>query len=203
MSDAADGDLLLGHHLEQRRLHLCGSAVDLVGQQEVDEHRAELDVERFAAAPVDAGAGDVGGQQVGGELDAGEGAADHVGESFGGKCLRESGHRLEQTVTSTQHADQQAFEQPCLADHHLAELEEDRLERLGGLSIVGWGRWDGRGGRRRVGLVAVGHCPMTVAVPGRSMGAAGHLSPTSRTLNPWSNVPTPRPKRLLRPDVCR
>jgi hypothetical protein len=46
---AADRDLALGHHLQQRRLHLGGRAVDLVGQHEVGEHRAELHVE---ASPV-------------------------------------------------------------------------------------------------------------------------------------------------------
>ena len=44
--DAGDRHLALGHHLEQRRLHLGGRTVDLVGEHEVGEHRAELDVER-------------------------------------------------------------------------------------------------------------------------------------------------------------
>ena len=46
VGDAADRHLVLLHHLEQRRLHLGRGPVDLVGEQEVDEHRAELDVER-------------------------------------------------------------------------------------------------------------------------------------------------------------
>jgi hypothetical protein len=70
-ASAADGDLALGHHLEQRRLHLGGRPVDLVGQHEVGEDRAELDVEALVRRrAVDAGADDVGGQQVGRELDA-------------------------------------------------------------------------------------------------------------------------------------
>ena len=43
---AADAHLVLGHDLEQRRLHLGGGPVDLVGEHEVGEDRAELDVER-------------------------------------------------------------------------------------------------------------------------------------------------------------
>jgi hypothetical protein len=42
---AADRDLVLLHDLEQRRLHLRRRAVDLVGEQEVAEDRAELGVE--------------------------------------------------------------------------------------------------------------------------------------------------------------
>ena len=76
VGDPADGDLPLGHDLEQRRLHLGRRAVDLVGEHEVGEHRAELDVEGVLAGLVDAGADDVGGHQVGGELQAGERAAD-------------------------------------------------------------------------------------------------------------------------------
>ena len=133
---AADGDLLFGHHFEQRRLHLGGGAVDLVGEQEVDEHRAELDVERLAAAAVDAGADDVGRQQVGRELDAGERAADHVGERLGGERLGESGHRFEQAMAAAQQPDEEPLEEAGLADDHLAELEEDLLERLGRTRVV-------------------------------------------------------------------
>ena len=66
----ADGDLPFLHGLEQRALHLGGGAVDLVGQDDAVEHRALLDRELAGLAPVDRGAGDVGGQQVGRELDA-------------------------------------------------------------------------------------------------------------------------------------
>ena len=40
-----DRHLALLHDLEERRLHLGGSAVDLVGEEEVAEHGPELDVE--------------------------------------------------------------------------------------------------------------------------------------------------------------
>ena len=68
---AADGHLLLGHQLEHRGLDLGRRAVDLVGEHEVDEDRAELDVEALLAGLVDPGADDVGRHQVGGELEAG------------------------------------------------------------------------------------------------------------------------------------
>ncbi len=106
MGDAADGDLLFGHHLEQCRLHLGRRPVDLVGEQKVDEHRSEFHVEGLAAPSVDARPGDVGRQQIGRELDAGERAADHVGQGLGRQGLRQARDRLEQTVAPTQHPDE-------------------------------------------------------------------------------------------------
>ncbi len=78
VGDAADRHLALGHDLEQRRLHLRGRAVDLVGEHEVREHRPELDVEPLGRRAVDAGADDVGRDEVGRELDAGERAAERL-----------------------------------------------------------------------------------------------------------------------------
>ena len=61
------------HGLQERRLGLGRGAIDLVGQHQVGENRASL--EAHAAPPVqvladDGRADDVGGHQVGRELDA-------------------------------------------------------------------------------------------------------------------------------------
>ena len=69
---AADGDLALAHRLEQRRLHLRRRAVDLVGEQHRMEDRAGLEFEAAVLRAPDLGAGEVGRQQVGRELHAGE-----------------------------------------------------------------------------------------------------------------------------------
>ena len=66
----ADRDLVLLHDLEQRGLDLGRRAVDLVGEEEVGEHRALLDIERAEVRPVDARADEVGRHEVRGELDA-------------------------------------------------------------------------------------------------------------------------------------
>ena len=139
---AADRHLALGHHLQQRRLHLRRRAVDLVGEQEVDDHRAELDVELLLALPVDAGADDVGGHQVGGELDAGERAADHLGEGLDGQRLGHAGHTLEQHVALGEQADQHPLDQPVLADDDPLDLEDRALQgvHLGGQAITAAGR---------------------------------------------------------------
>ena len=72
----ADRDLVLLHDLKQSALHLGGSAVDLVGQQQVREDRTELGLEPAGVLVVDPRPGQVGGHQIGGELDALELPAD-------------------------------------------------------------------------------------------------------------------------------
>ncbi len=160
---AADRDLALGHDLEQRRLHLGRRAVDLVGEHEVGEHRAQLDVEGLGGAAVDAGADDVGGHQVGGELDAGEGAADDRGEGLDRERLGQAGHALEQHVAPGEQADEEALDGPVLADDDLLDLEERLLEQ-GGL-----GRAIGGGG---AGLE--GHAVLLGGRHGSGRGGGGH-----------------------------
>ncbi len=63
---AADRHVPFGHDLEQRGLHLGGRAVDLVGEEEVRDHRTELGVELLAALAVDPRTDEVGRHQVGG-----------------------------------------------------------------------------------------------------------------------------------------
>ncbi len=67
-----DRHLALLHRLEQRRLRLRRSAVDLVGEQQVGEDRAGAELELGGALVEHRRAGHVGGHQVGRELDARE-----------------------------------------------------------------------------------------------------------------------------------
>ena len=104
---ALDRDLALLHRLEQRRLRLGGRAVDFVGEHDVREDRPCAQDERAVAAARDVGAGDVGGQQIGRELDAPEVAAERGRERLDERRLRDAGHALEQHVPSCQEADEQ------------------------------------------------------------------------------------------------
>ena len=113
---AADGDLALGHDLEQRRLHLCRGAVDLVGEQEVHHNGTEFDVELLLALTVDPGADDVGGHQVGGELDTREGTTHDLGERLDRQRLGHAGHTFQQHVPLGEQADQHPLDQLVLAD---------------------------------------------------------------------------------------
>ena len=126
---AADRDLALLHHLEQRGLDLGRRAVDLVGQQEVGEDRPELGAELAVVGLPDAGADEVGGDEVGRELDAAEGAAEHVGERPHGQRLGEAGHALEQDVAAGQQRDEHALEHRVLADDDALALPQGGLQR--------------------------------------------------------------------------
>ena len=70
MAHAVDRDLPLLHRLEQRRLGLRRRAVDLVGEQEVGEHRSLAERQLAAIAVDHHRAGDVARHQVGRELHA-------------------------------------------------------------------------------------------------------------------------------------
>ena len=59
------------------------------------------------------GAGDVGGHQVGRELDAVEGEVEHLGERRDEQRLREPGHADEQAVAAREERDQQVVDDPC------------------------------------------------------------------------------------------
>ena len=128
MGDAADRDLALGHDLEQRRLHLRRRAVDLVGQHEVREDRAEFDVEGVLSGLVDAGADDVGRHQVGRELQTGERPADRAREGLDRERLGDAGDALEQDVALGEQGDQHPLDQAVLTDDDALDLEQDPLQ---------------------------------------------------------------------------
>jgi hypothetical protein len=135
---------------------LAGAAVDLVGEQEVDHHRAELDVELLLALAVDPGADDVGGHQVGSELDAGERAADHLGEGLDGQSLGHPWHTFEQHVALGEQADEHPLDQLVLADDDPLDLEDGALEGVHLLLQTSVVRRRGRGSRGRTGVVGLG-----------------------------------------------
>ncbi len=126
------------------------------------DHGAELDVELLLALPVDAGADDVGRHQVGGELDAGERAADHPGEGLHRERLGHAGHTLEKQVSLGEQADEHPLDQQVLADDDALDLEDRAFKSVHlGLQVPGV-----RGRRRS-----------TVGVRGKSLRRA--LRPTS------------------------
>ena len=123
-----DRHLALLHDLEERRLHLGGSAVDLVGEEEVAEHGPELDVEVARAGAVNARAHQVGRHEVGGELNAVERAVEHVGEGLDCQGLRKAGDALDEQVPAGEQPDEHALEHHLLADDYSLHLEEGGLE---------------------------------------------------------------------------
>ena len=111
-------------------MHLRGRAVDLVGEQEVAEHGSLLGVERPGVGAEDARPDEVARHQVGCELDAVERAAERGGGRLDGQRLRESGHALDEEVSSREQAHEHALEHPVLPCDHAADLEERPLDGL-------------------------------------------------------------------------
>ena len=130
VGDAVDGDPALLHHLEQRRLGLGRGAVDLVGQHDGVEDRAGVEVEGALVLVVDRHAGDVGGQQVGRELDAGVAALDGVGQRPRQHRLAGAGEVLEQDVALGQQAGQRQAHDVALAQHGLLHVVGQLVEGL-------------------------------------------------------------------------
>ena len=126
----SDRHLALLHHLEQRALHLRGRAVDLVREEEVAEHRAELRLERARVGPVDPRADEVGRHEVGRELDARERPAQHGGRRLDRERLRQAGHALDQEMPLCEQAHEHALEHRVLPRDHPADLEERLLQPL-------------------------------------------------------------------------
>jgi hypothetical protein len=128
-----------GHHLEQRGLHLRRRPVDLVGEDEVREHRTQLDVEGLTRRAVDARTDEIRRNQVGGELQADEGSADGVGEGLDRERLGEAGDALDEAMPFGEQTHEDAFDHAVLPDDDPLHLEERTLELLG-RGVLGAGR---------------------------------------------------------------
>ena len=126
-----DGDLPLLHRLEQRRLRLGGGAVDLVGDHDVREDRALLELELAVHRVEDAHAGHVAGEQVGGELDAADGGVDGCRESARQHGLADAGHVLDEQVPLGEQAHEGAADGIRLSVDHAPDRGEDAVGHAG------------------------------------------------------------------------
>ena len=131
MSLAADGNLLLGHSFQQRRLRFRRRAVDFVGQQHVGEDRAANELERpIARAAVfvhHVGARDVGRHQVGRELDAVEIQRQAFGQRADHQRLGQPRHSFENAVAAGEQADEQLLDDIFLPDDGAGHLLANRV----------------------------------------------------------------------------
>ena len=132
----ADRDLALLHHLQERALHLRRCPIDLVGQQEVGEDRAERGVELTGLLVVDPRADQIGRDEIRGELDPLEHPADRARKRLDRHRLRETGNALHEDVTPRQQRDDQSLEQMVLSDDDLLDLVEHLLHGLVAYRIV-------------------------------------------------------------------
>jgi len=95
---AVDGDLALLHRLQQRGLGLRRGPVDLVADHDLREDRARPELEVALVLVEHVGAGHVGRQQVGRELDAAHRAVHRAGQRLGEHGLADARHVLQQQV---------------------------------------------------------------------------------------------------------
>jgi hypothetical protein len=147
---AVHGHLPLLHGLEQRRLGLGRRPVHLVGQHEAGEHGAGAEHERPGGGVEHHGTGDVGREQVGGELHARERQAGGHGQGPGGQGLGHPGDVVEQDVPAAEQSEQQQLEHLPLAHHGALHLVEHRAGAARGLGDAqghrassGASRWSG------------------------------------------------------------
>ena len=136
----ADGDRLLLHRLQQRRLRLGRRAVDLVGQHDVGEDRPLLELEPPPAGVVDdqVGPDDVGGHEIGRELHARKG---QIHGRRGGphqQRLAEAGDAFDEHVAAGQQRRGHGADDVGLADQPATDLGQQPIE-------VGPERRDGGG----------------------------------------------------------
>jgi hypothetical protein len=131
-----DRGLLLGHGLEEGGLDLGRSAVDLVGEHDVGEHRARPEEEPVRVGVEDGRARHVRGQEVWRELDPAPGddvvlgdvVDDGVAERLGQGRLARSGVVLEQDVAVGQQGDDDQLDDVVAAPYRGPEPVAEALE---------------------------------------------------------------------------
>ena len=131
----ADGDLPLLHGFQHGALGLGRGAVDLVGQQQVGEHRAFAHAEIARPLIEDFRADHVGGEHVDGELDAGELEIDRLGHGVDQQRLGQSRHSLQHEVPAGEQGDQDALDDHVLADNDLGHAAADLVAEVVGLAV--------------------------------------------------------------------
>ena len=123
-ADTVGGHLALLHDLEQRGLGLGAAAVDLVADEHVGEHRALPERELAGSLVEHHHPGDVGREQVGGELDPLPGSGDRVGDRLCEARLAGAGDVIEEQMTLGQQTAQGETDLVAFAANHLIDVDE-------------------------------------------------------------------------------
>ncbi len=121
------------HRLQEGRLGARTGTVDLIGHQQLAEHRTGDEAERAPPALAfleHLGAQDIGGHQVGGALDALVVEPEDRAERLDQPRLGEPGHADQQRVAARQQRDQGLLDHLGLTEDDLADALADELEAL-------------------------------------------------------------------------
>ncbi|SPF47293.1 hypothetical protein SBA1_730005 [Candidatus Sulfotelmatobacter kueseliae] len=114
-------DLALVHGLEQRRLCFGSGAVDFVGQQNVGENRAALELELLLHRRKNRDAEHVGRQHVAGELHPLKGAVNGPGQSLSERGFADPGNAFNQQVPAGENRHQSQAHHFVAAANHPAQ----------------------------------------------------------------------------------
>ena len=139
---AIGGDFAFRHGFEEGGLGARGGAVNFVSQDDLGKDGAGPEFKLGGLGIENAVAGNVVGQQVGGTLDAFEGAADAAGDGAGEHGLGHTGDVFKQNMafgTIGHHGEDDLV---ALADDHLFDVVHDAVDggghgRLHGLAFGG------------------------------------------------------------------
>ena len=126
--DAVGRDLPLGHGLEESGLGLGRCPVDFVGQQHVAEHRTRAELEGVRSSVPDTHSGDVGREEVGGELHSTESAVDAASQCFTQAGLADTGDVLDQNVAVGDQGQRHEVDHGALALDHCGDVGGKRGE---------------------------------------------------------------------------
>ena len=111
-------------------MHFGRRPVDFVGQHQIVEDRPLLEHETAGFRAIDLGAGDVGGQQVRGELDTMELRFDTFGQLFDGLGLGQAWRAFDQHMAVGEQGDQQAINEFFLAENLRRKKGSQREQRF-------------------------------------------------------------------------
>ena len=84
----SESDLALLHRFKECALDLGRGAIDFVGEDNIGEYGAEFGSKGSLVGVVNHGSDQIGGEQVGSELEPGKGQLEGAGQGFDGKRLR-------------------------------------------------------------------------------------------------------------------
>jgi hypothetical protein len=131
---AVHGHLPFLHRLQQGGLRLGRRPVDFVGQKDLghDRPRSIFEVARLLVVHGDTG--DVGGEQIGGELDAPKDAARRTGDAAGQHGLSHTWHVLDEDMAPAHEGCHRQLYLAALADDDPLYVGDDLLCYRPGLS---------------------------------------------------------------------
>ena len=145
MRDPLHRHLALFHRFEERRLRAGRGPVDLVHQHHVGEHGTRHEAERSGDLVEHADTREVRGEQIGGRLDAGEGAADRGGQRASERGLPHPRNAFQQQVAIREQTDRGRADGIVVPGDDLGDVLLEPLEGRRGLA-EGGARLDHRSG---------------------------------------------------------